>query len=125
MREILFIGKRKDNGKWIQGDLRRWKNSVGIHNDILHRTIKVDPETVGQFTGLYDKNGIRIFEGDIVRGTDCLVEGFEVRGYIDHRHGSFVIVGDPIVHYRWRDYCVEVIGNKHDNPELLGGSTDE
>jgi uncharacterized phage protein (TIGR01671 family) len=131
MREILFRGKRKDNGEWVEGGI--YHNSedeiVFIIKDTglgYHEFIEVIPETVGQFTGLYDndKNGTKIFEGDIVKGKDYLEEGLEVYGCIDHRNGSFVIVGDFITYYRWLDYEVEVIGNIHDNPELLEGETE-
>lgn len=139
MRDILFRGKRRDNGEWVYG----WyaptfvSDSRGPHmamitaepyeyvhigyDDSLASTrhYAVDLNTVGQYTGLLDKNGKELFEGDIVLGKDQLVRELEIRGYIGHQNGSFVIVGDIITHYRWIDYEVEVIGNIHDNPELL------
>lgn len=136
MREILFRGKR------ISGHRDSLKDGVMIYGHLfvdkkgaykikwydahlgMAKTSNVDPETVGQFTGLYDKNGTKIFEGDIVKGKDYLEEGLEVYGYIDHRNGSFVIVGDFIIYYRWLDYEVEVIGNIHDNLELLERKTE-
>ena len=135
MREILFRGKRCDNGKWVQGFYVRadhhWHKN-GIHKDwialgasanggwfALHNKYAVKAETVGQYTGLTDKNGKKIFEGDIVQGKDRLEKHLEVFGYIDHKNGSFVITGDFMTHYRWLDYEVEVIGNIHDNHELL------
>ena len=135
MREILFRGKRCDNGEWVQGFYVRaahhW-HKHGIHKDwiicgasanggwfALHNKYAVKAETVGQYTGLTDKNGKKIFEGDIVQGKDRLEKHLEVFGYIDHKNGSFVITGDFMTHYRWLDYEVEVIGNIHDNHELL------
>ena len=135
MREILFRGKRKDNGEWVYGNLiykqasvgnsvialiigsAEWDNNTGFYH--LCNSHKVIPETIGQYTGLTDKNGKKIFEGDVVKGKDNLVNDLEVYGYIDHKNGSFVIVGDFVTHYRWLDYDVEVIGNIHDNPELV------
>lgn len=140
MREILFRGKRVDNGEWETGYYVRanyhW-HKHGIHKDwivtgacsnggwfALHGRYPVISDTVGQYTGLTDKNGKRIFEGDIVRGRDALEKGLVVEGYIDHQYGSFCIVGDLITHFRWMDYEVEVIGNVHDNPEMIGGKED-
>ena len=129
MREILFRGKRIDNGEWVQGNLfipdrEDAPTEICIGTNIVRITYDVVPETVGQHTGLTDKNGKKIFEGDIVRGTDAIHRGREVYGYIDHKNGSFVIVGDLMTHYRWLDYNVEIIGNIHDNPELLKGGAE-
>ncbi len=124
MREILFRGKRVDNGEWVQGSLfaecSRFQIIRGTCNNVGIEGVEVIPETVGQYTGLSDKNGKKIFEGDIVKGKDTLEKDFEVYGYVDHLNGSFVIIGDIMTHYRWLDYDVEIIGNIHDNPELLG-----
>lgn len=139
MREILFRGKRTTDGEWIEGGyflepypnkafMTRW-NSFGM-GFIEH--IEVDPFTVGQYTGLKDKNGKRIFEGDIVKHYNHMQEpdAYDV-GYI----------------YFYDKYCkwkrttsdrmynptraeklnpeissagkYEVIGNIHDNPELI------
>lgn len=135
MREILFRGKRKDNGKWIEGDLRQDKDLGGsyvsgwnYYTDCMgaerepfeHEVI---PETVGQYTGLKDKNGRKIFEGDIVRwyGTDIYEVVFETRfgcGYF----------GIKMSHIETWNFCIitpanlmEIIGNIHDDPELLKG----
>ena len=130
MREILFRGKQVDGGEWISGDLRHWQNGkVGIHNDALRCTMVVDPETVGQYTGLKTKNGKRIFEGDIIRyetAIACVHFGTYPSSFErpDTRVGFYL---------EWMVDCmfridlafwaiqreVEVIGNIHDNPELL------
>ena len=131
MREILFRGKRVDNGKWVCGCLFEiWDEAYilwGTTNDAPNM-IEIIPETVGQFTGLTDKNGTKIFEGDICRfrewnnGDMCWI------GKVHYEHLQFVISGDK------NKECeipftlpmsflipenVEVIGNIHDNPELL------
>jgi len=146
MREILFRGKRVDNGEWISGDLRHWRNGmVGIHNNALNFTLVVVPETVGQFTGLRDKNGRRIFEGDILH------LWIEYDNEFDpiKKYRAIVEFGNPNAEYNWGfqlnmleitpfnndillwiemeesgAFC-EVIGNIHDNPELLEVSGDE
>ena len=115
MREILFRGKRKDTEAWVFGDLvhsqyklgdtcvGQYGNTVGIH--------QVNPETVGQFTGLTDKNGKKIFEGD------CINHPYNVVEFID---GSFCVAGDRPLWVMAKHG--EVIGNIHDNPELLEGA---
>ena len=143
MREILFRGKM-DNGEWVYGSfcmdaLEQFNGLCGIDGFIRlydkgkgnMQTYEVDRETVGQYTGLMDKNGKRIFEGDIVAQNwydydeprddsfgkvvfceyDC---SFSV---MDVNKDGFMPLG-RCGSYHWE---VEVIGNIHDNPELLKG----
>lgn len=150
MREILFRGKPKNKEHsyffseiwkehyekgFVYGSLIVYKDRCFIAvsalcnikhcvNNGLVSMIEVVPETVGQFTGLTDKNGIKIFKGDVVKGKDNLERNLAVGGYIDHENGSFVIVGEFMTHYRWLDYELEIIGNIFDNPELLKGDVD-
>ena len=119
MREILFRGKRTDNDEWIEGSFLN-KNNIGIfyddteESDCTVHIFSVIPETVGQYTGLTDKNGIKIFEGDIVKGTFL---GFPIPIEDD----VFSICWqEDVAGYRANYFeNVEVIGNIHDNPELL------
>lgn len=133
MREIWFRGKRLDNGQWIEGWLIR-RTYPAIETTLCYivtkgRSLVIDTvypvarSTAGQYTGLRDKNGKMIFEGDIVRAVDALSRpqdtGHTFVGVVGYQDCSFVIVSDFFTHYRWIDYAVEVIGNIHDNPELL------
>ncbi|MGN0789053.1 MAG: YopX family protein [Christensenellales bacterium] len=138
MREILFRGKRVDKGEWVNGDLTKSKDKYYIHpqanvfkvNNELSKLIvlhEVVPETVGQFTGLTDKNGTKIFEGDIVEFTDKYTRSkgraeivFEAFKW---KYSGCYYGGNPIVWLCIEDRSVEfeVIGNIHDNPELLKG----
>lgn len=135
MREIIFRGKaiNRDigyhrtsykNGDWVYGLVtriydERFELPVEMTDINGVSGIEVDYKTIGQCTGSKDKNGKKIFEGDIVKGKDNLERNLAASGYIDHENGSFVIVGEFMTHYRWLDYELEVIGNIHDNPELL------
>ena len=132
MREILFRGKRADNGKWEYGDL--WCNPYGkrvvcivspINDQGTTGGNEVDPETVGQFTGLYDKNGRKIFEGDIVKfyNGDGEYSPYEVRW--QDSGFSVLMNGNPDLFDELDDFFsrrCEIIGNIYDNPELLEGS---
>lgn len=171
MREILFRGKRIDNGEWAEGSLILAEDFCCIleAEDKVHpmdypyfdgdigiidgNVTPVDPATVGQYTGLTDKHGRRIFEGDIVKCKhfyDNFDETFDSckirRAYgkaVDESNGECtywrnyeVRMGDG----RWvlrngsdghdmkqnyvQNHLVEVIGNIHDNPELLNGGVE-
>lgn len=126
MREILFRGKKESTGEWVYGDLRHYRSGkVGIHNNELRYTMLVDPETVGQYTGLKDKNGKRIFEGDVVRIEDDIpmspfCDGMV--GKVEYSEcGYFVVPKDLMETAGLFNECsvIEVIGNIHDNPEML------
>ena len=143
MREILFRGKRCDNGEWVQGFYVRadhhWHNH-GIHKDwiicgasanggwfALHNKYAVKAETVGQFTGL-TANGKKVFEGDIV--AYCWYKAEPMNFRIDYVSGEFLAV--PVkkredvwaIRISGQGENLQVIGNIHDNPELIGGAED-
>ena len=130
MRDILFRGKRLDNGAWVYGSLLQVECEDGsIVTAIFDRKdsggdAEVHPSTVGQYTGLTDKNGERIFEGDVltVDGEDGFF-GLEFQ----EDTARFVMYGDSIVvdFDNFWSYEVEVMGNIHDNPELLEGDASE
>ena len=132
-REILFRGKRVSNGNWIEGYFVLLAINEGLKHAISTGTdegrfilFEVIPDTVGQFTGLCDKNGEKIFEGDIVRfyDKDWTANGIAT---VDFEKGRWKING----HYTtklssivWLDlyrtgFEYEVIDNIYDNPELL------
>lgn len=143
MREILFRGKRADNGEWIYGyyikATHHWHNH-GIHEGwIVTDTIQnggwcnvrgkyaVIPETIGQYTGLTDENGTKIFEGDIVKVQDDIwgspfCDG--IMGKIVYDECAFFIEPENPMNSQWLfNECAEyeVIGNIHDNLELMKG----
>lgn len=123
VREILFRGKRE--GDWFYGDLLTGADTAQIwytEGGYGRVNVLVDPSTLGQYTGLTDKNGKRIFEGDIVKNVEIGKIGRV--SYIPE-HCGFMIYCKSDNHYYWlydNDLTkIEVIGNIHDNPELLGG----
>lgn len=141
MREILFRGKRTDNGEWVYGyytKARYYLNDKEMHvifapdGEAFPRCEfsdyeEVDPETVCQFTGLYDKNGRKIFEGDIIKGKVYEMNGCRVRKGVVEYHGvGFVMNLDPNSWYDQKNilFDCEVIGNIYNNPELLKGGNE-
>lgn len=142
MREILFRGKRVSDGVWEEGFLvpitvncydkgYELIGTEGIEYDELDyynpsfETDRVIPETVGQYTGLTDRNGKRIFEGDIVSiiigdvlkvGAVFYSEEAARVGIVDgNNEKNFSFMQKPLI----KQYSVFVVGNIHDNPELL------
>mgnify|MGYP002623753056 CR=1 FL=1 len=128
MRETLFRGKRTYNGEWVEGyycRAFRWTGDEepqpAIQESGCFMFRLVDPSTIGQYTGLTDKNGEEIFEGDIVEGPDFDEEdGYGVIEW-DEESARFTISGNGLTvdfdNYWGRDFMV--IGNVTDNPELL------
>ena len=127
MREILFRGKRTDNGTWTYGYLFCiWERTYlcwGTTNNVPNMK-EVIPETVGQYTGLTDENGRKIFEGDIIKCKVHEMNGYRVRRGIVEYHGvGFIMNLDPNSWYDQKNisFDCEIIGNIYDNPELLKG----
>lgn len=129
MRKIKFRGKNSE-GKWIYGDLANTDNRLYIFNkdsfDSCDR-YEVDPETVGQFTGLKDLNEKKIYENDFVEFTTFDYNSTEKqrKGIVGFEGGCFVINTNDDTMYillQFDTECsVEVLGNIFDNPELIKG----
>ena len=136
MREILFRGKRIDNGEWIEGSLSTeyyQNHGVVMISPSEDENYKVDPSTVGQYTGMTDKNDKKIFEGDIYTWKDdygdyhaCLICFGE---YFDEYSGKYATTANGFYlktlkgetfNFAGSGYCeIEISGNIHDNPKLL------
>ena len=123
-REITFRGKRVDNDEWTEGYLfKSWNRTFllwGMTGDVPNM-VEVKPETVGQFTGLCDKNGTKIFEGDIVKFSHPAFNKSRI-GVISYEMNETGFVLRHKGDYSWIAYAnefYEVIGNIHDNKELL------
>lgn len=130
-REILFRGKLEYNGKWIYGDLLQYENgdvaifgeklsSFGCECTEMSKRDRVIPDTIGQYTGLKDKDGKKIFEGDILRLGD------EFHYFIFNiEYGSFVAasikgdIGIRLFQRTIKNCGYAIIGNIYDNPELM------
>ena len=141
MREILFRGKRLQGGDWVEGyffksDINKRVRESGKATLIFtpdcdtfitvpecHNSFMVVSDTVGQYTGLTDKNGKRIFEGDVAK----VLQGKDKDiAYVGFENGAFMlypktgnIYERTLWEYWYNDWDVEVIGNVTDNPELL------
>ena len=126
IREVIFRGKRADNGEWIEGSLLGidWCDKPSTYSIAPNTPVSVFysviPETVGQYTGLTDKNGVRIFEGDIVDYISSDVIGNPKTG---------TIIVEDMTDYDTMIYLnhseeLQIIGNIHDNPDILKGGED-
>lgn len=122
MREIKFRGKRTDTGEWVYGDILQWTDGTvdiaPIDRDNIQHT--VNPDTVGQYTGLKDRNGKEIYESDLLKSGDIILEVW----WSDDEACYMLDMVNP---FKEMSTCMsachiagmEVIGNIHDNPELL------
>lgn len=151
-REILFRGKRMDNGEWAYGSFipdllevfqektpeGNWLGDWGFIKPFgktkeERLMVEVERDSVGQYTGLTDKNGVKIFEGDIIKSHYANAPNSDFTEYVVFHNGRFsatndnahwwTMLADGVRHLSqdksaYMEWC-EVIGNIHDNPELL------
>ena len=137
MREILFRGKRTDCEAWVEGDLiqafrgKQLSSCSIMSNTPTAYCWKVIPETVGQFTGLTDKNGVKIFEGDICRfkrfndvHVGKVIFNVTTASFIMWYQPIAGAYGEKATQKMLLSVCddIEVIGNIHDNSEILKNS---
>ena len=128
-REILFRGKRADTKEWIYGDVQQNVDAVKIREQEqsiqrIAKSFVVMPETVGQYTGLTDIHGVKIFEGDIIEAhldelfpdlATTLIVVWSDYGWFGRDMDGNV----DSLERKWVSDFFEIIGNIHDNPELL------
>lgn len=137
MREILFRGKRVDNGEWVEGgyipldvesgytyivEPYNYASTLPALEVIKNNAILVLPETVGLFTGLTDKNGKKIFNGDIVKHyhDKKSPESYSVGViFYDEDHFRWKIIIENGIYCIGKDCVYEITGNIYDNPELI------
>lgn len=148
MREIIFRGKRTDNGEWVEGAYYKQTLYYGdpcekhyiitstesLGYDRALEYYEVDPETVGECVNIPDENGVMIFEGDFVQICEEVKTCFGLKdGAVEYHKGNFLIKGNNEgliasllalvdIYYVMRG---RIIGNIHDNPELLKGGVQE
>lgn len=118
MRDIKFRGQKIDLNEWVYGGISIFQHEATVFDCdcVVNSAYDVNPETVGQFTGLKDKNGVDIYEGDLLKTFGMIYQ-------VVFSDGAFYMKLKS-THYRLcrifiKQEEIEIVGNKHENPELL------